>query len=258
MFPIFNHVKNNNQFVLAITDNTQDLNIARAEFMCMETFRNNRSLKRFMALSSSNYFFPYSTGLWPQDHHLESIQKPFFVMGFFQVSSSQTIFLGWIPLILLISASWVARITGISHKWLLDSLDYNKFALLMYCIKEQNTWSMNTAIKMSIIGSCEAGTNSTSYNPRYLKGWDLRYWGLNFHISIPRQTGRTIVQTNHSNVDCWWGSRAECLLCNPELCHQNTNCPFLCIVSSWSIICDWEDVDIARMEPWYAAGDNKF
>jgi hypothetical protein len=33
MFPIFNHVKNNNQFFLAIADNTQDLNIVQAEFI---------------------------------------------------------------------------------------------------------------------------------------------------------------------------------------------------------------------------------
>jgi hypothetical protein len=33
MFPVYNHVKNNNQFVLANLDNTQDFNIVQAEFI---------------------------------------------------------------------------------------------------------------------------------------------------------------------------------------------------------------------------------
>jgi hypothetical protein len=41
-----------------------------------------------------------------------------YCIGYFQDSVLQTIFLGWHQtLILLISASWVARITGMKHHW---------------------------------------------------------------------------------------------------------------------------------------------
>jgi hypothetical protein len=47
---------------------------------------------------------------------LESLCQPFFCVGYFRYRDSWTICLGWHQtMILLISASWVARITGVSH-----------------------------------------------------------------------------------------------------------------------------------------------
>jgi hypothetical protein len=41
----------------------------------------------------------------------------FFCEGFFEIGSHGTTCLGWLQtVILLISASWVARITGVSHQ----------------------------------------------------------------------------------------------------------------------------------------------
>jgi hypothetical protein len=59
----------------------------------------------------------YGTGAWSQGLHLEPLHHSFFVMGFFQDKVSQTICLGrlW-TMILQISASWVAKITGVSHQ----------------------------------------------------------------------------------------------------------------------------------------------
>jgi hypothetical protein len=53
-----------------------------------------------------------STGVWTWGLHLEPLHQPFFMMGFFEIES-------WFQAtILLMSASWVARIIGISHRHL--------------------------------------------------------------------------------------------------------------------------------------------
>jgi hypothetical protein len=50
-------------------------------------------------------------------YHLSHSTSPFFVMGSFQDRVSQTTFLDWLwTTILLISASWVTTITGVSHQ----------------------------------------------------------------------------------------------------------------------------------------------
>jgi hypothetical protein len=57
------------------------------------------------------------TGVWTQGIHLESLHQPFFVMGFFKIGSRELFVQGWHRiLIFLISASWVARIIGMSHQ----------------------------------------------------------------------------------------------------------------------------------------------
>jgi hypothetical protein len=62
------------------------------------------------------FFFFCSTGVWTQGLHLEPLHQPFFVMRFFWHRVSQTICPCWFQtMILLISVSWVARITGVSH-----------------------------------------------------------------------------------------------------------------------------------------------
>jgi hypothetical protein len=85
-------------------------------------------------MSSSHSLFPYSNfspfiyhhlthtffgggaGVWTQGLHLEPLCQLFIVKGFFWDSVPLTIFSGWLwTVILLIFASWVARITGVSH-----------------------------------------------------------------------------------------------------------------------------------------------
>jgi hypothetical protein len=59
----------------------------------------------------------YSTEAWIQGLHLEPLHQPYFCEGFFEVGFRRTIYLVWLwTAILLISASWVARITGVSHQ----------------------------------------------------------------------------------------------------------------------------------------------
>jgi hypothetical protein len=58
-----------------------------------------------------------NTGVWTQSLHVKHLHQPFFVMDFFEMEVSQTTCLAWHQTsILLISASWVARITAISHQ----------------------------------------------------------------------------------------------------------------------------------------------
>jgi hypothetical protein len=68
----------------------------------------------------SPFFFFCSTGVWTQGLRLEPLHPPalYFlcVMGFYEMGVSWTICLGWLQTtIILISASWVSRITGVSH-----------------------------------------------------------------------------------------------------------------------------------------------
>jgi hypothetical protein len=55
--------------------------------------------------------------VWTQGLHLESLHQPFFLMGFFKIGSHKLFAQGWLQtMILLISVSWVARITGVSYQ----------------------------------------------------------------------------------------------------------------------------------------------
>jgi hypothetical protein len=63
------------------------------------------------------YIFFFSPGVWTHGLYLGPLHKSFFYNGFFQDRVSWTICLGWLwTVILLISASWVAGITGESHR----------------------------------------------------------------------------------------------------------------------------------------------
>jgi hypothetical protein len=63
------------------------------------------------------------TGVWTQGLHLEPLYQPFSVMVFFWDRVLRTIHPGWLQTsILLISASWVVRITGTSHRCPSDAL----------------------------------------------------------------------------------------------------------------------------------------
>jgi hypothetical protein len=66
---------------------------------------------------SFSFFFLCNTGVWTQGLHLEPLNQASFVMDFFQDRVSWTVCLGWIwTRIILISASWVGRITGVIHQ----------------------------------------------------------------------------------------------------------------------------------------------
>jgi hypothetical protein len=72
-------------------------------------------------LVSTNYCFVClflhffcGTGAWTQGLHLEPLHQPYFCERFFRDKVLRTICLGWVQtMILLISVSWIARITGV-------------------------------------------------------------------------------------------------------------------------------------------------
>jgi hypothetical protein len=59
-------------------------------------------------------FLLCGTGVWTQGLHLEPLHQPFFKMGFFEIGSWELFAWGWFQTAILIAASWVARITGMS------------------------------------------------------------------------------------------------------------------------------------------------
>jgi hypothetical protein len=71
-----------------------------------------------VSLCSPRLIFFFSTRAWSQGLHLEPFHQPFFVMGVFKIGSRELFACaGFEPAaILLISASWVARITGVSRQ----------------------------------------------------------------------------------------------------------------------------------------------
>jgi hypothetical protein len=68
------------------------------------------------------------TGVWTQGLHLEPLQQSFFVKRFFETGSHKLFARGWLQtMILLISASWEARITDVSHWCLAVLVTFDKF-----------------------------------------------------------------------------------------------------------------------------------
>jgi hypothetical protein len=81
---------------------------------------------------SVSFFFFCGTGAWTQGLHLEPLHQPYFCEGFLWDKVLQTICLGWLwTAILLISASRVARITDMSHRWLAVSF-WHAFYIYIY------------------------------------------------------------------------------------------------------------------------------
>jgi hypothetical protein len=76
---------------------------------------------KYIYIHTYIYIYTYiscGAAVWTEGIHLEPLHQPFFGVcdGFFQDRVSRTICLGWIwTMILLIAASWVARITGMNH-----------------------------------------------------------------------------------------------------------------------------------------------
>jgi hypothetical protein len=84
-----------------------------------QKFSSGRKLTRFASPLSVLFFFFFSTRAWTQGLHQSHSTSPFFVKGFFWDRVSWTICTGWFQAaILLISASWVARIAGVSYQHL--------------------------------------------------------------------------------------------------------------------------------------------
>jgi hypothetical protein len=110
-------------------------------------------LSLFLARSLSLGFFFFlfcGTRVWTQSLHLEPLHQPYFCDEFFRDRISRTICLGWLwTVILLISASWVARITGVSHRCLAKFRCFlenrkkpNHFASTYFLCKQSEWWEM--------------------------------------------------------------------------------------------------------------------
>jgi hypothetical protein len=82
-----------------------------------------RTMRTHSGLTELDFFFLCSTGVWTQGLHLKSLYPSFFCDGFSWARVSWTICPVWLwTENFLISASWLARITGMSH-WCLVKLD---------------------------------------------------------------------------------------------------------------------------------------
>jgi hypothetical protein len=106
-----------------ILDETWALHLVTASFiLCCLPLRLSVKCHLHWAVRIFVFFFFYSTGVWTQGLHLEPLHQPFCVCVwwvFFKIGSLETVCPGWLwTLILLISASWVARITDVSHRCL--------------------------------------------------------------------------------------------------------------------------------------------
>jgi hypothetical protein len=76
------------------------------------------------------FFFPQYWDLNSGPIHLEPLCQPFFLWRVFQDRVLWTICLVWLQTsIFLISASWVARITGVSHRHLAPFAFYHSLSL---------------------------------------------------------------------------------------------------------------------------------
>jgi hypothetical protein len=80
------------------------------DMMTFNSFRVNSLATRWL-------FFFCGTDVWTQGLHLEPLCQSFFVLSFFRDRVLWTLCPGWLrTMIVLISASWVARITEVSHQ----------------------------------------------------------------------------------------------------------------------------------------------
>jgi hypothetical protein len=103
------------------------------------------------------FFFFFLT----QDLLLEPLHQPFFCEGFFWDRVLWTICLGWLwNLILLISVSWVARITGVCH----------------WCPAERKVFIANTYQVLNLVNICNK--NSCYY-------YSVISGGLGKHLLLP-------------------------------------------------------------------------
>jgi hypothetical protein len=92
----------------------------------------------FSLLDIKNYYYYYlKYGIWTQDLYLDPLyQYIFFCDEFFQERFSKTICLGWLwAVVILISASWVAKIAGVSHWCLAWILRIMKLSLISAYIR---------------------------------------------------------------------------------------------------------------------------
>jgi hypothetical protein len=83
------------------------------------TLFSSKGIKETLFPNFCCFFFFCSTRIWTQGLHLEPLHQPFFAMFFSWDRVLQTICPGWLwAMILLMSVSWVAGITGVSLRHL--------------------------------------------------------------------------------------------------------------------------------------------
>jgi hypothetical protein len=91
-------------------------------YFLLEYYFTFRSFILCVALFMYLFIYFCSTGAWTQGLHLEPLFQPFSVLDIFEIGSHGLFVWGWLwTAVLLIFASWVARITGMSH-WCLAYL----------------------------------------------------------------------------------------------------------------------------------------
>jgi hypothetical protein len=122
--------------------------------------------KKQLSSISQAFFYFAVLGLEFRVYTLSHSASPFFVKGFFRIGSQErTISLQWLQRtsILLISASWVARITGVSQ-WHLagwDILFWSLWTLQVICAQsESETLSSNQTVPP------KQTNNNNKKNPR--------------------------------------------------------------------------------------------
>jgi hypothetical protein len=103
----------------------------------------SRSSRRITNSTDWLIFF-FSTGVWTQDLTLWVTPPILFCDGFFWDRVSRTICLGWLwTTILLISTSWIARITGAWFQWFIScwnfqSLQTSGWKLVLECLSSKH------------------------------------------------------------------------------------------------------------------------
>jgi hypothetical protein len=138
---------------------------------------------QYLNLKSLFFFFP-STGVWIQGlilvhRHSTTWVTPsaLFCVGYFQDRVLGTICLGWpITWIFLISASWLARITGMSHRaWI--------FIWLVWIFETGSHSVAQDGLKLKIF---------LSQPPEY---WD--------YISMPPYSAKFGIFWDRTNLSCY-------------------------------------------------------
>jgi hypothetical protein len=89
----------------------------------------------------SGFVVVCSTGFWTQGLHLEPLYQPFFVRGFFKIRSPKLFVPGWLwTVILLLSASQVAKITDMSHQSSAEKKCFKHVLGVELCIHYFQSW----------------------------------------------------------------------------------------------------------------------
>jgi hypothetical protein len=90
------------------------------------------------------FFFFCSTGIWSQDLHLKPLHQHFFVIGVFKIGFHELFVPDWLQTaILLISVSWVTRITGksvVPCQFMIFESYFGADAIIISCLLHKKKW----------------------------------------------------------------------------------------------------------------------